>query len=41
MTATATLDTADSLISALGLDDIEMPLTPERVWRAIRAAPRA
>jgi carbon-monoxide dehydrogenase large subunit len=27
-----------AVLDALGLDDIEMPLTPERVWRAIRAA---
>ncbi|MBL8662575.1 MAG: xanthine dehydrogenase family protein [Candidatus Odyssella sp.] len=29
-----------AVLDALGLDDLEMPLTPERVWRAIRAAPR-
>ncbi len=29
-----------AVLDALGLDDIEMPLTPERVWRAIRAAKR-
>ena len=27
-------------LAPLGVDDIEMPLTPERVWRAIRAARR-
>ncbi len=27
-----------AVLDALGLDDLEMPLTPERVWRAIRAA---
>jgi carbon-monoxide dehydrogenase large subunit len=27
----------DALIPA-GVDDIEMPATPERVWRALRAA---
>jgi len=25
-------------LNPLGVDDIEMPLTPERVWRAIHAA---
>ncbi len=29
-----------AVLDALGLDDIEMPLTPERVWRAMRAARR-
>ena len=26
-------------LSPLGIRHIEMPLTPEKVWRAIRAAP--
>jgi len=30
-----------AVLDALGLDDIEMPLTPERVWRAMRAARRS
>ena len=27
-------------LRALGVTDIEMPLTPERVWRKIQQAPR-
>jgi carbon-monoxide dehydrogenase large subunit len=27
-----------AVLDALGLDDIELPLTPQRVWRAIRMA---
>ena len=30
-----------ALLDALGADDLEMPCTPERVWRALRTAPRS
>jgi carbon-monoxide dehydrogenase large subunit len=37
----AVLAAATDALAPLGITQIEMPLTPERVWRAIRAAGRA
>jgi carbon-monoxide dehydrogenase large subunit len=28
----------NAIVDAIGTPDIEMPTTPERVWRALRAA---
>jgi carbon-monoxide dehydrogenase large subunit len=27
----------NAIVDAIGTEDIEMPATPERVWRALRA----
>ena len=36
----AVVNAAVDALAELGVEHLEMPLTPERVWRAIRAAAR-
>jgi len=37
----ALLNAVNDALTPLGVDHLDMPVTPERVWRAIRGAPRS
>jgi carbon-monoxide dehydrogenase large subunit len=37
----ATPAIVNAVIDALGIKEIDMPLTPERVWRALRSGPQS